>query len=69
MKKSLRDPNFDQNKISKTPNSIFVTRIPKSVDNTQLNDYFSQFGLIKEAHVARRKNGGHTGYGYIIAGS
>lgn len=67
MSKILKDPNFDQNRISSIPHSIYVTRIPSTVDNKSMLQYFSSFGQVKEAYIAKRKNGRHSGYGYAIA--
>lgn len=67
--KSLKDPNFDQKKISKIPLSIFVTRIPGSIDNDAFYSLFSVFGEIRECYIATRKNGKKAGYGYVIAGN
>ena len=45
---------------------IFVGRIPKHASNKDLDEYFSQFGPIKNATVKRDKNTKLSrGFGFI----
>jgi RNA recognition motif-containing protein len=53
------------NSMYRIPNRIFVGGIPQSASQDELRDYFSHFGLVKDARIISDPRGNSRGYGFV----
>jgi RNA recognition motif-containing protein len=54
--------NYQSNKI---PNRIYVGGIPQDASQDELRDYFSTFGLVKDARIITDQIGNSRGFGFV----
>jgi len=57
--------NNNNNSMYRIPNRIFVGGIPQIASQDELRDYFSHFGLVKDARIITDPRGNSKGYGFV----
>ena len=70
---NYRQNNFQQGggqqMSNRIPNRIYVGGIPQTASQDELKDYFSNFGLVKDARIITDQIGNSRGFGFVTYNS